>query len=341
MVVIAKTKNAVSSTKVWLKTGSAINKFIMSGWNWSEVMATLTLHMDRNPDFRSVVYSIVIYVLAVISVYSVALATCSYYLGSRRKHCGSLRAEIVRLTKRLREADGRIHEADGRQVKAQAIIRYLLEKVGKESSSGAAADVAAAWAVAVHRKQGDAVVAGMEDSCLGRGIWATSGEDSTLGGVRVASTKKVGISCGHRFERGCLRVGRRNDTILAGMEGASIGEGSSVTCGADSVFGCVASPTRVAVGYGQLYTGEHRKAGRQKEATLAEMENAASILASAGTSAVVNNEEYILKHLPSPMTVSVGNTHRPGGELHKVRRHGIACRRWRWSSVEELPLCRF
>ena len=57
-VVIAKTKDFASSTKVWVQTGDVVNKVITTGWSWSDVWARLALHMDQNLDFRSVLHRI-------------------------------------------------------------------------------------------------------------------------------------------------------------------------------------------------------------------------------------------------------------------------------------------
>ena len=137
-VVIAKTKNVALSTKVWVLTGAVVNKIIMTGWSWSDVGAGLALHIDRNPDFRSAIYRICVIVLGVISLYSMALAAISYYLGSRK--CSSLRAEVAQLT-------GRLREADGRQLKAKAMVLDLLKQAREDGSDAAVAAAEAAIAV--------------------------------------------------------------------------------------------------------------------------------------------------------------------------------------------------
>lgn len=228
---IAKTMYFASSTKVWVQTGAAVNKLIVSGWGWSEVGARLVLHMDRNPDFRAVVHRVCVFALIIISLYSGTLAIVSYYLGRRK--CGLLRAEIVRLT-------GRLREADRRQLEAQYMIIFLLEQT-REDGSAAVASVASN-AVAVYEE----TLAGIDNACFREGSEVTI-NNADYASDHLTPPKNDATSYGHRYEGGHLEVSWQDVATLAGMENACFGEGRSGTVSSkECMLEHLPSPSREA-----------------------------------------------------------------------------------------------
>lgn len=306
-VVIARTKDVASSTKVWVQTGAVVNKVITTGWSWSDVGARLLLHIDRSPDFRFAIHRICVVALGIICLYSVALGAFSYYLGRRK--CRSLRAEVVQLTERLREADGR-------QLRANAMILYLLERASEDGSDAAPAAVAAA--IALYEE----TMAGIGGACFEDGSLVTiSGKDCMLLG-HLASPKRDVTDYGRRFGGERRDVKTQNGATLEEMEDSLLGRGGSVTSGADYLSEHLVSPERAATGYGHRFRGSHRDVSRKEDTTLEGVEDACFGEESSGS--VSSGEDCMLKRLPPPGRGAIGHSHRFAGE----RREGVRTECW-------------